>query len=87
VHDHRRQLVGHIGDPVAVEAQHLRRLLHRPDDRPGEDLRADRVELELELGDDAEVPPGSADAPEQVAVLVGAGGDQLAAGGHEVDRP
>ena len=86
VHDDRGELVGHVGDPVAVEAQHLRRLLHRPDDRSGEDLGTDGVELELELGDDAEVPPGPADAPEQVAVLLGAGLDQLPVGGDQVHR-
>jgi hypothetical protein len=50
----------------------------RPDDRPGEDLGADRVELELEFGDNAEVPPGPADALEQVAVLVGVVSGSLA---------
>jgi hypothetical protein len=54
---------------------------------PARTSGADRVELELELGDNAEVPSGPADAPEQVAVLVGAGGDQLAVGGHEIHRP
>ena len=33
---------GAAGDPVAVEAQHLRRLLHRPEDRPRNDSRPDR---------------------------------------------
>ena len=83
-HD-RHQLVGRAGEPVAVEAKHLRRFLHRPRDRPGDDRRAELVELELELGDDAEVRAGATDTPEEIRVLVLARGDELAVGGDDVD--
>ena len=41
----------------------------RVEDRPGVDDRADRVQLELELRDDAEVAAAAAQPPEQVGVL------------------
>ena len=85
--DHRGgQLVRDIGDPVAVEAHQLRRLLHRPRHQAAVHDRSDRVQPELELGDDAEVPAATADAPEQVRVHVLARGHQLALGGDHVDR-
>jgi hypothetical protein len=43
-----------------------------------------RVELELEFGDDAEVAPAAAHPPEEVGVLILAGPDQLAVGGDHV---
>jgi hypothetical protein len=84
-HD-RHQLVRRLRYPVAVEAQNLRRLAHRPEDRPCQHGRADRVEAELELGDDAEVAAAAAQAPEQVLILGLACPHELAIGGHEVDR-
>ena len=51
---------------------------------PASHLRADRVQLELEAGDHAEVAAAAADRPEQVGVLVGAGAHRLAVGGHDV---
>ena len=52
---------------------------------PAEHLRADRVQRELDRGDDAEVAAAAAQRPEQVGVLVGGGADELAARGHELD--
>ena len=48
-------------------------------------LRAERMEAELERGDDPEVPAGTADAPEQVRLLGLARPDEPAVGGHELD--
>ena len=48
-------------------------------------LRAERMEAELERGDDPEVPAGTADAPEQLRLLGLAGPDEPAVGGHELD--
>jgi hypothetical protein len=64
-HD-RHQLVGRVRNPVAVEAEHIGRILHRPEDRPGEHDRPHGMQAELELGDDAEVPAAAAEAPEEI---------------------
>jgi len=54
-----------------------------PGDRPGED-HADRVELEHETGDDAEIAAAAAERPEQVGVLFLARGDEAAVGEHNI---
>jgi len=41
--------------------------------------------VELELGDDAEVPSAAADAPEQIGVLVPAGLHKFSVGGDQID--
>src|SRR6266540_378943 len=75
------------GDPVAVKAQHLRRVLHRPEDRPGEHGWAQRNEIELELGHDPEVAAAAANAPEEILVLVRGRLDELAVGGDQIHAP
>ena len=55
VHDHGHELVGSLGDPVAIEAQQTGRFGDRPEDRPGQHHRPERVQPELELRNDAEV--------------------------------
>ena len=52
---------------------------------PRQDL-TNGMELELEGGDDAEVAPAAAHAPEKVRVLGGAGDAGLAVGGDDVNR-
>jgi hypothetical protein len=47
-------------------------------------LGADRVELEGEAGDDAEVPAAAAQSPEQVGVGAGVDLQHLAAGGDQL---
>ena len=86
VHDDRCQLVGDVGDPLPIEAQDVRRVVHHPGDRSGQHDGPDRVEPELELGDDPEVAAGTTQAPEQVGVLVGAGLHELAFRSDHVDR-
>ena len=44
------------------------------------------MELERQRGRDAEVPAAAVQRPEQVGVLVRAGGDPGAVGGHQLDR-
>ena len=56
----------------------------RQDQRAAEDI-PDRVELELEARDDTEVAAAAADRPEEVRVLVGAGGQEPTIGGHDLD--
>ena len=62
---------------LAVGGEQLGGLLDRPERRPADDV-GDRVRLERELGDDAEVAAAAAQRPEQLRVLVGARGDLLA---------
>ena len=42
---------------------------YRPEDRACEDHRSQGVEMELELGDDAEVAASSPETPEEISVL------------------
>ena len=60
-------------------------LRQRQEQRPAEDP-GDRVELEDEAGDDAEVAAAAADRPEQVGVAILAGDDDPAVGGDDLDR-
>ena len=75
--------VGHV---VAHEGEDLRRAVGRAAEQPAVDHRADLVQLQLELGDHAEVAAAAADAPEEVRVLVLAGADHAAIGGDHLGR-
>ncbi len=86
LHGDRHELVRAVRDPVAVEAQHLRCVLHRPEDRPRHDVGTHGTQPELEVGDDAEVPATASHTPEQVGVLVLAGLHELSVGGDHVHR-
>ena len=48
-------------------------------------VRPERMQAELERGDDPEVPAGAADAPEELRLLGLARADEAAVGGHELD--
>ena len=72
--DEAAQLLGGLGDVLAVEAQHLVGPVDRVGDRSAVDVR-DRVQPVLERGDDPEVAAPAPQRPEQVFVLVLAGGD------------
>src|SRR5215210_8088386 len=48
-HD-RHQLIGSLGDPLAIEAKQIRRLLHWPEDRARKHGWTERIEAKLELG-------------------------------------
>ena len=82
----RCQLIGRRGDELPVEAQHLAGILERMEDRSGQHDRPHGVKPVLERGDDAEVAAAATDAPEEVRVLILAGGENLAVGRHQVDR-
>jgi len=84
VDDDRRQLVGDVRDPIAVEAQDVGRLLHEPVDGPGEHDGTERVEPELELGDDAEVHTASSSAPLHLLTSDPAGLTEGTPGGWKV---
>ena len=70
--------------PLAVGASSVG-VLDRPERRPTDD-RLERVRLERELRDDAEVATAAADRPEEVRVLVGARGHLRAVGEHHLRR-
>jgi hypothetical protein len=65
-----REVAWRSRQELAVGLQHHLRVLDRPEGRPAHD-RGDRVCLEREFGDDAEVPAAAANRPEEVRVLVG----------------
>ena len=65
--DEAAQLLGCLGDVLAVEAQHFVGPVDRIGDRAAVDVR-DRVQAVLERRDDSEVAAPSAQRPEQVAV-------------------
>ncbi len=83
--DHDPELVGRVRRVLAQPAQHVRRLLERPVDRAAEHERADRVQVVLEGGGDAEVAAASAQAPEQLGLAVRVDAQPFAVRGDEVD--
>ena len=77
-------LVGRARHVVAVGAPDAGRLGARPQHHPGEDDRADRVQVERQLGDDAEVAAAAAQAPQQLAVAIHPGAHDLAVRGDDL---
>ena len=77
------ELLGCLGEELTVGAHDLLRVLEAPEHRTGEDL-ADRVGLEEEAGDDAEVAAAAAQAPEQVGMVGRAGRHQSTVGEDDV---
>ncbi len=77
------QLPRRLRDELPVALHDRDGVVERPERRAGDD-RAHRVQPVAELGDDAEVAAAAADRPEQVRVLVGAGGDLRAVGEDDV---
>ena len=80
---HRRQLVGGGQQDRDQAAEHVAR--GRQEDVAREHV-VQRMEPELQAGDDAEVRPGAAHGPEQVGVLDGAGDPSPAVRRHDLDR-
>ena len=80
---HRGGLVGHRAHPLAPGAQDLGGALDREGEHPGVEL-VDRVELELDGGDDAEVAAPAAHGPEEVGLVVGVGDDDAPVGGDDL---
>src|SRR5262245_32934023 len=83
-HD-RAEFVWSVAYEVAVEAKDLRGVRRVPEDGPGEGRGPDRVEAELERGDDAEIAAAASQRPEQVGVLVLGRPQPRAVGRHDVD--
>ena len=70
----RRDLLRRVLRPLGPGAEHLGRALDRPDEPAGVRL-GDRVERDLDRGDDAEAAAAAAERPEQVRVRLGVGAD------------
>ena len=85
-HEHDAELVGRVRGELAQEPQDLRRLVERPVDGPAQHDRADRVQVVLERGGDAEVAAAAAQAPEQLRLRAGVDAQPLPVGGDQVDR-
>ena len=83
---HQPHFVGRVGDEVPEEPEDGRGLVHRPDHHAGQHRRPQRLQLEGEVGHDAEVAPAAPQAPEQVGVLFLVGHHELAVGGDDVAR-
>ena len=82
----RRQLIGSDRGELTIEAQNLRGVFERVEDRPREHRRPHAVQAVFERGDDAEVPAAAAHTPEQIGVDTLARGHELAVGRDEIDR-
>ena len=67
--------VGNVLDPLAPGIQHLACALDRPEHRAGVEVGG-LEELELERGDDPEVPAAAAHGPEEVGLVVAVGPDE-----------
>ena len=74
---------GAFGRNFAIALHDGAGVLLVPGDRPGEH-HLHRVQLEQEAGDDAEVAAAAAQRPQQVGVLLLAGGDEAAIGQHDI---
>ncbi len=82
-HRPHAQLVRRAGGEVAPCTQHLAGLREGVDDQPGVDLRADRMQPELERGRHAEVAAAAAQGPEQLGLRSGRDLAQRAVGRHQ----
>ena len=77
------ELLGCVGDELAVEPQQVAGLVELEEHRPAVDV-LDRAHPELERRDDPEVAAAAADGPEEVGVLLVARDVEAAVGGHHV---
>src|SRR4029077_2253212 len=68
-HHQRRQLVRDSLDKVPVEPEQGGRVFRLVQEQTSKNDRSLLVQLELEGGDDAEVPTPAPDAPEKVGIL------------------
>ena len=79
------ELLGCVGDELAVPPQHITGVGQLEEHRPAVDL-TDRREIELERGRHAEVPPATTHRPEQVFVFAVARREESPVGGDHVER-
>jgi hypothetical protein len=81
----RGQFIGDIAGELAVEVEDGFRLVEGMEHHSPQHQRAHRMKLILEGRDNAEVPATAAHTPEEVSVLGGARGPQLAISRDDVD--
>ena len=79
------ELLGRVGDELAVPPQHVAGVGQLEEHRPAVDL-ADRREIELQRGRHAEVSTATAHGPEQILVLAIARREEAPVSGDHVDR-
>ena len=77
-------LVGHIGGKLADQGEEVPYPMVRVDQEAGQHHGADGMQPVLERRYDAEVAAAAPQGPQQVGVLVGAGGERPAVGGDHV---
>ncbi len=82
----RRDGVRELGGEIASDSQHLPGLGVEAENESPHNLGSDGVQIELEGGHHAQVPSAAAGGPEQLGVLVAAGGADVAVGGDALDR-
>ena len=83
--DHRGDVVGDAGGPVAVGAHRVGAELGREDEGAGVDL-GDREQASVQGGDDRVAAAAAAQRPEEVGVVLGVDRARLAVGGDQLDR-
>ncbi len=81
----RHELVGEPWPDRVPRVQHLVRALDREEVGACVEL-LDLDDVELDRGHDAEVAAAAAQRPEQIGLVLGIDADQLAIGGHELER-
>jgi hypothetical protein len=84
--EQRADAVALVGEKVAPESNRFGAAVERVDRRAKHDLGTQRIQLELELGDHAEVAAAAAYRPEQIGILLLAGTAYLAIRRHDLDR-
>ena len=82
----RAHLLRHAGGPPVPGLEHLGRSLLRPEQHARVEL-ANREQLQLERGDDAEATAAAAQRPEQVGLAVGVGAELAAVRGNHLGGP
>ena len=81
--ERRRRVLPALRQDLAIALHDGARVLLIPGDRPGED-HLHRMQLEQEAGHDAEIAAAAAQGPQQVGILLLAGGDEAAVGQHDI---
>ncbi len=80
------QVVRRLEAEVPVELEQLAGPCDRKDEVPCDDLARHGMQRELERRDDAEIPAAPTHGPEEVGILAGAGVQEPAVGGDDIDR-
>lgn len=77
------EILRQIGRKLSIVANDVRGRRLGMDDESGEHLWPDFVQVEFERGHDPEISSSTSDPPEEIGVLVVAGGQESAVGRHD----